>query len=280
MASANSAASSLASEASASVNVSKPAPPPCTPGTPSLGVSATNLTVAAGGSIELTLAAGNTNSESCEAETFGLGAAVPSGWSLSLGNSAVTLASGAQGSTTLIVQVPSSQEAGSFQVGTGITGARSGLRSAQVVNVTVEAPVPTPAPTPTPTPSPEPTPTPTPPTPEPTPTPTPPEPTPPVTPEKPATPPSTGQMVQLGIVVSKKNRGTVVVSETGQGCRNKCSFALPQSTTATITLTASASGKSAFVGWGGACSGVEPTCVVTMDAAKSVTAMFVKRKKK
>ena len=101
-----------------------------------------------------------------------------------------------------------------------------------------------------------------------------------MTPEKPATPPATGQTVTLGIVVSKKNRGTVVVSETGQGCRNKCSFALPQSSTATVTLTATASGKSAFVGWGGACGGVEPTCTVTMDAAKSVTAMFVKQKKK
>jgi hypothetical protein len=97
-----------------------------------------------------------------------------------------------------------------------------------------------------------------------------------VTPEKPVTPAPT---VQLYVVVSKKNRGTVVVSETGQGCRNKCTFALPQSSTATVTLTATASGKSAFVGWGGACSGADSTCTVTMDAAKSVTAMFVKRKK-
>ena len=104
-----------------------------------------------------------------------------------------------------------------------------------------------------------------------------PSPTPPVTPEKPATPPSTGQTVTLGIVVSKKNRGTVIVSETGQSCRKSCSFGFTQATT--ITLTAAASGKSAFVGWGGACSGVEPTCTVNMDAAKSVTAMFVKRKK-
>jgi len=191
---------------------------------------------------------------------------VPSGWSLSLGSSAVTLASGGQGSTTLVVQVPASQEAGTFQVGAGITGATSGLRATQVVNVTVEAPVPAPTPTP-PTPTPIPVP------PEPT-------PTPPVTPEKPATPPATGQTVTLGIVVSKKNRGTVVVSETGQSCRNRCSFGIPQSSTATITLTATASGKSAFVGWSGACSGVAPTCTVTMDAGKIVTAMFVKRKKK
>jgi hypothetical protein len=275
MASANSAASSLASEASASVIVSKPAPPPCTVGTPSIGVSATNVTVTAGGSIQLVLAAGNTNSASCETETFGLGAAVPAGWSLSLGTSAVTLASSGQGSTTLVVQVPSSQEPGTYQVGMGVTGATSGLRAAQVVNVTVEAPVPAP----TPTPSPEPTPTPTPPTPEPTPTPTPPDPTPPVTPEKPATSPSTGQAVQLRIVVSKKNRGTVVVSETGQSCRKSCSFGFTQSATATVTLVATASGKSGFVGWGGACSGLEPTCTVTMDAARSVTALFVKRKK-
>ena len=100
-----------------------------------------------------------------------------------------------------------------------------------------------------------------------------------MTPEKPATPPSIGQTVTLGIVVSKKNRGTVVVGETGRSCRKSCSFAIAPSATGAVTLIATASGKSAFVGWRGACSGLEPTCTVTMDAAKTVTAMFVKRKK-
>jgi uncharacterized repeat protein (TIGR02543 family) len=40
-----------------------------------------------------------------------------------------------------------------------------------------------------------------------------------------------------------------------------------------VTLTAGASTGSAFTGWTGACSGTG-TCIVTMDAAKSVTATF------
>jgi uncharacterized repeat protein (TIGR02543 family) len=40
-----------------------------------------------------------------------------------------------------------------------------------------------------------------------------------------------------------------------------------------VTLTASADTGSTFTGWGGACSGTA-NCVVTMDAAKTVTATF------
>jgi hypothetical protein len=42
----------------------------------------------------------------------------------------------------------------------------------------------------------------------------------------------------LGIVVSKMNPGTVVVSETGQSCRRSRSFTVMQSSTAAITTTA------------------------------------------
>jgi hypothetical protein len=263
--------------------------------------------VLAGGTIQLTLTAGNTNTSTCEAEAFGLGASVPSGWQQLLGTDALTITSGAQGTTTLTVQVPASQEAGTFQVGTGVTGAKSGLKATQVVSVTVEVPAPPPTPTPTPTPTPPtPEPTPTPPTPEPTPTPTPtpptpeptpvpptpeptpeptptpptpeptptPNPTPPVTPEKPVSPAPT---VQLYVAVSKKNKGSVVVSETAQSCRNKCSLGITQSST--VTLTATGFGRYAFAGWSGACSGTASTCTVIMDVANSVTALFVKQRK-
>jgi uncharacterized repeat protein (TIGR02543 family) len=230
--------------------------------------------VLAGGTIQLTLSAGNANTSSCEAEAFGLGASVPLGWEQLLGTNALTIASGAQGSTTLSVQVSASQEAGTFQVATGVTGAKSGLKATQVVSVTVEVPAPPPTPTPTP---PTPGPTPVPLTPEPTATPEPtptPNPTPPVTPEKPVAPAGS---VQLYVVVSKKNKGAVVVTETGQSCRYKCSLGITQSST--VTLTATGFGRYAFAGWSGACNGTSPTCTVTMDAAKSVGAMFVKQKK-
>ena len=56
--------------------------------------------------------------------------------------------------------------------------------------------------------------------------------------------------------------------------------AQPSSTTwkylagTSVTLTATAVPNFVFTGWSGACSGSNATCVVTMDAAKSVTATF------
>ena len=41
-----------------------------------------------------------------------------------------------------------------------------------------------------------------------------------------------------------------------------------------VTLTAAPSGSSMFTGWSGACSGSSPTCTVTLDVARSVTAQF------
>jgi len=43
---------------------------------------------------------------------------------------------------------------------------------------------------------------------------------------------------------------------------------------ATVTLTARTGPASAFEGWGGACSGTQPTCVVTMNSDTIVTARF------
>ena len=55
-----------------------------------------------------------------------------------------------------------------------------------------------------------------------------------------------------------------------------CSTSLFNGATVTLTATpASGSGFSGFSGWGGACSAsTGPTCTVTMDAAKSVSAGF------
>ena len=41
-----------------------------------------------------------------------------------------------------------------------------------------------------------------------------------------------------------------------------------------VTLTAAAATGSSFTGWSGACTGTAATCVVSMNAAKSVTATF------
>jgi hypothetical protein len=65
--------------------------------------------------------------------------------------------------------------------------------------------------------------------------------------------------------------GTVSSSPSGIACGSACSHAFAPG--ATVTLTATASMGSKFVGWSGSCSGTTP-CTVTMSAAKSVTASF------
>jgi hypothetical protein len=65
--------------------------------------------------------------------------------------------------------------------------------------------------------------------------------------------------------------GTVTSSPAGINCGATCSFGFTSG--ASVTLTATASAGSTFTGWSGACTGTG-SCVVTMSAAKSVTATF------
>jgi M6 family metalloprotease-like protein len=278
-----SALTGLTGSSSATVTINKPAPPPCTPAAPTLTVSPGNVTVQNGSSVQFTLNVRNNNSSSCASETFGVGAAVPSGWSQDLGANALTLASGAEGTATLTVRVPTEQSAGTLAVGAAVSGATSGLQGKQSVNVTVEVPAPPPAPTPTPEPPPPPPvePTPTPPV-EPAPTPTPPveptpspTPTPVPTPSKPTTEPQT---VRLTVAVSNKKRGYVSVSQPARTCAKTCKLDYTQTSPTVVTLTAVPKGKGVFVGWTGACTGTEATCVVTLESSQNVVAMFRKGK--
>jgi hypothetical protein len=65
--------------------------------------------------------------------------------------------------------------------------------------------------------------------------------------------------------------GTVTSSPEGIDCGSGCSANFTSGTV--VTLTATPSDGSTFAGWGGACSGTG-SCVVTMNAAESVTATF------
>ena len=75
------------------------------------------------------------------------------------------------------------------------------------------------------------------------------------------------------LTVSKSGTGTVTSSPAGISCGNDCTETYPAGTV--VTLTADPSNGSTFAGWSGACSGTNPTCQVTMDASKAVTATFV-----
>jgi uncharacterized repeat protein (TIGR02543 family) len=66
--------------------------------------------------------------------------------------------------------------------------------------------------------------------------------------------------------------GTVTSSPEGIDCGSDCDEDFIEGTA--VTLSAVPQGGSEFVGWSGDCSGMDPTCEVTMDAARNVTASF------
>ena len=78
-----------------------------------------------------------------------------------------------------------------------------------------------------------------------------------------------------GTGTTADNLGQISCSETVGGATTTCSGSYASGTS--VTLTASASGSSVFVGWGGACSsfGVNASCTVLVTSALSVSASFV-----
>jgi hypothetical protein len=74
------------------------------------------------------------------------------------------------------------------------------------------------------------------------------------------------------LTVTKTGPGTVTSSPAGIDCGATCMATF--STGASVTLTATPGPGAEFQGWGGACSGKQPTCVVSMNSAQAVTASF------
>jgi hypothetical protein len=76
------------------------------------------------------------------------------------------------------------------------------------------------------------------------------------------------------LTVSVSGNGTVTgggISCTSAG-GTTCSA--NEAANAPVTLTATPGASAGFTAWGGACAGSTPTCVVTMDSSKTVTAAF------
>jgi hypothetical protein len=78
---------------------------------------------------------------------------------------------------------------------------------------------------------------------------------------------------QLFVERAGSGFGSVVSSPAGINCGADCSE-LYEAGSTQVTLTAEAANGSLFSGWSGACSGTQPTCTVTMDNSKNVTATF------
>jgi hypothetical protein len=77
------------------------------------------------------------------------------------------------------------------------------------------------------------------------------------------------------LTISKAGTGTGPVTSNPPGlfCGSMCSASFAQGTS--VTLIATPNSGSVFTGWSGACTGSSDTCVVSMDAAKNVTATFI-----
>lgn len=76
----------------------------------------------------------------------------------------------------------------------------------------------------------------------------------------------------LDVMVGGSGTGAVTSDPAGIWCPGFCSSELGHGTG--VTLRAHPAADSVFAGWSGACTGTDPVCLVTMDAATSVVATF------
>lgn len=74
------------------------------------------------------------------------------------------------------------------------------------------------------------------------------------------------------ITIQVYGGGTVVSSDSGIACPTDCSETYAKKTV--VVLTAVPDYSYVLTSWGGACSGTQDTCTVTMNTATSVTAVF------
>lgn len=107
----------------------------CTHANPSVSISpAQGAWVVSGTPVSFTTIVTNNDSSACSSSSFNLGAGVPGGWSSSFGSTALILAPGASGSTTLQVTSPAGTADGFYSfTATAASGSYSGSASATYV---------------------------------------------------------------------------------------------------------------------------------------------------
>ena len=78
--------------------------------------------------------------------------------------------------------------------------------------------------------------------------------------------------ITLTVIKTGQGSGSIDSAPGGIACGEDCSEVFTAETA--VTLTATADAGSVFAGWGGACSGSELTCEVTLNQSTQVTASF------
>jgi hypothetical protein len=81
--------------------------------------------------------------------------------------------------------------------------------------------------------------------------------------------------IPLTVTLLGAGPGLVTSVPGGLACAAACATSLPWGTVVTLTAAVPEPGGT-FAGWGGACAGTAPTCTVTLDQARAVTARFVR----
>lgn len=79
-------------------------------------------------------------------------------------------------------------------------------------------------------------------------------------------------MMTLRIVRGGAGAGTITSNPAGIDCGATCTGSFPAGTL--VTLTASPSNGSEFIGWGGACAGTLTSCSITLNASNAVNTEF------
>jgi hypothetical protein len=78
------------------------------------------------------------------------------------------------------------------------------------------------------------------------------------------------------LTVTASGPGTVTSAPAGIVCGSDCSESYPAGTS--VTLTAVPRRNAKFIGWnGGGCAGTDPTCVVNVQTATSISASFARK---
>jgi hypothetical protein len=83
-----------------------------------------------------------------------------------------------------------------------------------------------------------------------------------------------GSGAQVKLTVQLSGTGSGKVTGTGIDCGTDCSELFHPTFGTKVSLTATAAADSVFAGWSGACTGMTPTCTVTMGSARDVRARF------